>query len=291
MFCSYCGKELRDGSKFCAHCGKELPTESVIPEAAPPAGPAEPVAAPVVEPALAVPETPAVPPAPEPPAQPKQETPAPVPPAQPPKAPKPPKVKKEKKPADPGALKKALGNIALLLGLTALYAGISLLFLLYWDREDAVVTQTAYNSNICGYLSLREFVDLLLNGNRIFHPTVLSTALGVGIYGLSYAVPAFCLLALIGAATGKRTTSLCVTSSVFTALCALMTAGLVPASMLFVKGLDQACALQSGVMFQDIARTSWNGPFVCAGIALVLMVGTIILTAILKKRRAQHGKV
>lgn len=179
-----------------------------------------------------------------------------------------------------------LKRIGLSALLVLLYAGIALLFFLLLDMEETIALKTLFDDDVCGYLTFREYLTLLTEGNRIFYPTVVSTALGMGMHVLIWAVPVFGLLAVIGAIARKGAGRLYTAACVVSSLTAVLTGLIVPLSMWLIPGMRQALAVSGGVIFADMDGVSVMMLLIFAAAALVLVIAAGIVTAMLNKRRA-----
>ena len=304
MYCPFCGTKLEDNSIFCTDCGKRVnepqanaPQTTNISETNTPAPAPEPTPTPTVQ-------TPAPTPAAQP--APVQRpvatvTPASVPKAAPtaptaPKAapiatpkpapvPKPVKTKKERKPV--AINKKAIVTVILAIVLTLVYAVIAFIPFALMGREDAVIVTTVYDDDVYGYFTLNGFLDLLMNGNKMFNPTAISLAFGIGVYALMYAVPVFAGISLIASYVNKKSAPLHVLSSIMTVLYSAVTAAVVPLSMWLIPNFKEAVAVSLKFIIGDVGNLSSTVLIIAAAIMLVLVVISSILVGILKKRRAK----
>lgn len=178
-------------------------------------------------------------------------------------------------------------RILLLTLLAALYIGISLVFLLLSGAEEAITIQTLYDTSVEGHISVGSFLDLLINGNHIFHPTVLSTTLGVAMQILTYAVPVTGLMALLGTILKKKTATLYVGAVVTTGLAAILQA-LLPLSLQLIPGLKLALSASANLIRGDIDTVTCLPVYLLSGLAVLLVIAAGILTGRIKKRREIH---
>lgn len=273
MICPRCSNEIADGVPFCGYCGNPITTAedtdatvSVVNEAPQVSEPISMYTPPV---------------APQPVVQQPVYTPpvAPVPKYAPQIAPK----KKDKKPAD----KNAFARAGLVLVLILIFAGISALFVMMPLIEDTLSAKTISDGKDGVALTLAQYLEVMINGNRIFNPTILSKALGMGVYIFIYAVPVFALLAIIANVINKKAIALTVASSIISTLGAVIVAGVVPLSLLFIKDLKTAVALNFHVIVGDLESVAFIPVIIFMGIALVLTIASFVVLAILNKRRAK----
>ena len=131
-------------------------------------------------------------------------------------------------------------------------------------------------------------MTLLSEGNRIFHPTIVSAALANCLQVLYWLIPFFGAVALLGAIFHKNGKRLCAVTAVLIGITALLTVAIVPLSLWLVPGLQQAAALQAALMFADMGGVTILQPIITAAVALVLMVGVIIATAVFHNWRAKR---
>lgn len=168
----------------------------------------------------------------------------------------------------------------------ALYACICAIFFLLLSLKDVISIESLYAEEVVARMTFGEFLTLLRNGNRIFLPTVISTAFGVGLPILYWLIPLFGLWASIGAMMKKNTTRLCVAASIMIGFTALLTAAAIPLTLWLVPGLKQAMALQAGIMAVDLGKIASLMPIILAAVAIVLMIAVIIVTNVYRKWRA-----
>lgn len=194
------------------------------------------------------------------------------------------KVVKERKPL---IAKSTATSIGIALLLAVLYAGISSIFVLLLNMSDTILVKSAFDKDMNGYLTLQEFLDILLNGNRIFNPTTVSTAIGSAVYIFIYAVPAFAGLALIAAFIGKKSVALHTVFSIMSVISAAVVAVAAPISIKLVPEIKQAIAINMGMLFEDIKAFSYTKLFIFAGVIIVLLIASCIVAGVLNKRRAK----
>ena len=262
MFCPHCGTQLPDTAGFCSQCGQKV-SKQPMPQT-PPAP-----QAPQIPQAPQAPQAPKLPPMPKVQKKPK-----------PPKPPKPPKKPKEKK-----SLRPLLPIIGFGVLIAAIYIGITVAFILLQSMKNGIKIESLYAEEFVNSMSFGKFLTLLQKGNRIFHPTVVSTTLSLSLRALYWLVPVFGLVAVIGAMMNKKTKRLCIVTSVMIGITALLTAVLVPVSLWLIPDLKYGLASQGGVLFEDLGSVSFLWPIIIAVIALVLTVGVIIATNAYRKWR------
>ncbi len=280
MFCPYCGNNLNDSAKFCPKCGKQIPQKSNKKPTVP-----DTQSTPVVE--QKVPVTPEVSaPVYTPPVTPQQpQTPVYTPPVQP-------KIKKakpvkEKKVREPLFTKDKMTTFGLSALLFAIYAGISLIFILLLNMEGTISVETVSNSKRDITLTLSECLNIMISGNRIFNPTAMSTAAGLATYIFVYATPAFALVAFMCYIFKTKAVYMNIASTIVSGITALTTALVVPMATVVVSGYKQALSINAQVLFDDIDKITTTKLLIFVGINVALIIASFVITLILKKRRAK----
>lgn len=200
-------------------------------------------------------------------------------------------VKKEKTPRSNKLFalftKQRMVNLVLWAVLAVVYGWIFYFVSSMFSLEEGITVVNGYSESAAKTLTLEQVRAFFMNGNMIFHPTVLSTALGVGITVLHYGAFAFGGLAFVTACFTKRNMLLTVTSSIVFMLTAVLSFTMVPLSFRFVPLLKNGLAMDLGMILSDV-KTVTCSPLVTRGIIMmVLAVVTVVLTAVLNKRRVQ----
>ncbi len=253
MFCSNCGTENKMGSAFCSACGQRLSETVPAPVVETPVEAAAPVVeAPVAAPVVEVPVA------------------APV-------------VKKAKKPL---LSKKTAVDILLYFILAALCFGVVFTLLKLFTVQEAIGVNSLYEKEIHGYLTVKEFCEMLLKGNAAFNPTAASTALAIAAYLLIFGAPALIALSFIGTAVfGNRFSFLHILSVIYSVVAALFVAMLAPLSKMLVPELTVAIAKQQVMLAGDVGGLEFIKPIIFGVIVLLITVALIVLTTIVNKRR------
>ena len=186
--------------------------------------------------------------------------------------------------------KETMSQIILAAIIVLLFAGVFVLFLLLLNKEDAVSVSTLFDSSVKGTVSLKEILNILISGNKVFNPTVISAAIGIGIYIFIYSIPIFALISLIATISNKKSLALYIVSTIITVLSAATSVLVTPISVLIIPGFKQAVAATAGVMFNDINSIIFIPTIVFASIIVVLTVIIGILIGIFGKRRAKKDE-
>ncbi len=184
-------------------------------------------------------------------------------------------------------IKNVVINGGIRLIIAALYAGVFLLLFFGFKAEKSIVVHTLFNEKVCGYMSVQNFSDMLINGNKIFNPTAISIALGACTSVLMWAVPAFGLLALVSTFFKKPTVKPAVCFTIISLLAASVFALTVFLAELFVPFLPQVLAEEFNFIPSDVGATTYVKPIIFASIAFILTVASLITTIILNKRRSK----
>jgi len=182
--------------------------------------------------------------------------------------------------------RKMISIIAFGLTIVAIYACISAAFFLLLSVKNTVGVESLHAEEIVTRISFGKFLTLLRTGNRVFRPTVISTAFGVGLQALYWLIPLFGLWASIGAMMNKNPTRLCVAASIMISITGLLTAAVIPLTLWLIPELKQGVAIQAGVMFEDLGTVSFLWPAIAAAAVLILMIVGIIVTNKYRKWRA-----
>lgn len=180
-----------------------------------------------------------------------------------------------------------LANIGFWLLLAAIYAGVTAVFFILMSQKSALAVESIYHDEAVRKISFGSFLKLMTKGNRVFHATVVSKSLGLGLRVLYWLIPVFSALALTCTIMNKKAKRLCAGTSVLIGIAALLTATLVPLAQWLVPGLRQAVALRAGIVFADMGSISILWPIIMAVVALLLMVGLNVVTAVFLKWRAK----
>lgn len=188
-------------------------------------------------------------------------------------------------------VKKLFIKIGIGILLTALYVGISAIFLMVLNTDESIVINTIYESDVSHHVTLEKFLEILIDGNRIFNPTMVSTALGIGLYILIYAVPIFAGIALVTTLINKRFFSLNIVFSIISVISAAAVALVTPAAVKFVPELNQAIGVNNGIIFDDIAEFEFEKLVIFAAIAAAFIVAIIIVTIIYNKRGIKNEQI
>lgn len=208
--------------------------------------------------------------APAPAAAPKKPlfTPAPAAPKKPPR---------ERKPIDPAAVKKVC--LQAVLGL--LYLGMAAVLPLFFYVFGTVQVEGVRSSQT----ALPAFFAFLTEGNFLFHPTVLTTAVAVGVQVLMYTASSFCLLAAVGVFFKRKHTALQVACGLTYALSA---ASMTLAAMIclwFVPQFKEALSLQMAVLAERIDVVMVSPVWVLPVAAVVGIVATSVLLGIVNRKK------
>ncbi len=182
--------------------------------------------------------------------------------------------------------KKLAIDILLYFILAAVCFGMSFTVLKLYTVQEAIGVNSLFEKEIHGYLTVKEFCEMLLKGNAAFNPTAASTALAIGAYLFIFGTPALVALSFIGTALfGKKIRFLHILSVIYSAVSALFVALLAPLSKLLVPELIVAIAKQQVMLAGDVGALVYTKPIIFGVIVLLLTVASIVLTAIVNKRR------
>lgn len=204
------------------------------------------------------------------------------PPEQKPAEPKAP-VSKPVKERSPLIAKSTVKKILLALCLILLYAGISTLFIVMLNLENAITVKTIFDDDVTKSITLNNLLSDLISGNKVFNPTTLSLAFGMGLYALIYSVPAFALIAIAGAFCSKKTFAFYTVSSIITVLSVAASILIAPLSAIIIPGFKQAIAASAGVVLDDVGKITFIPIIIFSAIIIILLVASAIVTVTLKK--------
>ncbi len=266
MFCPHCGNEIKNpDTKFCGKCGKAIinhttptptPQNAQMPQAA-----TSPAKSPAQQ-STSVPYTP------------PQRV-----------APVVHKTAKVHVPSKPLIGRESLISFGLHSLLCLLFAGISVLMILLLNFEDTVKLHTLSGEGDAGLFSIGELLGTMINGNEIFNPTTLSTALAMLTYLLVFSMPAFALISFVGSLTSKKPAPFYVLFFIMAFLSVIYISALIPLSDLLVPEFRQAAALDGSVILADAGNLTAGKIFIFTSIAAVLTLASIVVTVIIGKRR------
>ncbi len=247
MYCPQCGTPNNDGAVFCLSCGQRM-----VAEASDPVPSATPVSAPV---------------------QSAQTEPVAV-----------PTVKAVRKPL----ISKQLSiSILFYFLLAALSFGLLFLLLKLFGMQETIGVYSLYDKDIHGYLTLKEFCELLIKGNSAFNPTVVSTAFAVGTNIAVYGVPTLAAAAFIASAVGgKKMASLNILTLLFTVLSSALIALVVPLSVLLVPDIKVGLAEKLVMLSGDVGDIVFTKLIIFSIVATVLAVVALVISIIANKRRS-----
>ena len=187
------------------------------------------------------------------------------------------KPPRERKPINVAALK----QVCLQLLLALLYLGMAAVLLLFFHSIGAVQVDGVRGSE----MTLTTFLAFLTEGNFLFHPTTMSTAMAVGVQVLLYAAPAFCLLAAVGAFLKKKYTALHISAVLVTVLSAASVMLAAPLCLWFVPQFKEALSLQLAVLAENMGAVTVTPVWVLPAAAVVWMVATSLLLAIVNRKK------
>lgn len=177
--------------------------------------------------------------------------------------------------------------------LLLIYTAVSLVFILMLGAKDAVVIKaehisTAGSVEYSQGLSLYEVANMMISGNSIYNPTVLSSAVGVAIYVFFIAVPVMAFVALVATYFGKRFYSLHILSSVISFIAAAIMGAAIPVSLALVPDFNDTLVSGSGVLMNDVQSIEYTKLIIFAAIAAVCVIASMVVTVMFNKRRAQY---
>ncbi len=189
-------------------------------------------------------------------------------------------------PSEPVFTKENILKWSFRLILAVLYICISLLFILSFGMKKQIFITSAFNESFKASVSLETFLNLLIKGNRVFNPTVISTTLGVLTNILFWSVPVFAVLAFASSFT-KKGKIFNIISSVVSSLSALFMALIVPVCVNFVPDFKTAISAKAGILAEDITSVTFTTFIIHAVVVLLFVVATVVISSILNKRREQ----
>lgn len=267
MFCPKCGKQ-NENTNFCVSCGAQLPKPKTAVSAV--ANTNKEVAA---QPQPAVNPKPVTTIQNQPVFNRTQASPV-IKPAKP------------AAPSEPVFTKENILKWSFIAILAVLYILISLFFVLSFGMKKQILITSAFNESFKASMTLETFLNLLIKGNRVFNPTVISTTLGVLTKTLFCSVPVFALLAFATSFT-KKGKIFNIISSVVSSLSALFMALIVPICVNFVPDFKVAISAKAGILAEDITSVTFTTFIIHAVAALLFVAATIVISSILNKRRKQ----
>lgn len=175
--------------------------------------------------------------------------------------------------------------IALILIL--LYTGISALFIILLNLENSIAIKTVFDDDVTKHITLNQLLKAFVSGNKVFNPTTVTLALGVGTYTLIYSVPVFSVIALIGTFSGKKVFGLYTVSSVVTVLSVAATLLIAPLSLILIPDFKQVISASAGIVFNDFDKITFIPIIVFSVLIIALLVAIGIVTGLFNKRRTK----
>lgn len=179
--------------------------------------------------------------------------------------------------------------------LLLLYVAISLIFILTLGAKNGVVIKAEYVAadgvSVTEYdsgVTLNELASTMVKGNSMYNPTMLTSAIGVGMYIFIFAVPVLALVAFVTTCIGKRFYSLHILSSVVSFASAAFMGAVVPVSMMLVADFKEMLYAEAGVFAQSVQSVGYIKLIIFASLAAVCVVASMVVTAMYNKRRAQY---
>ncbi len=171
--------------------------------------------------------------------------------------------------------------------LAALYIGVSCIFIFIFNISETITINSSFDSDFDAYLTLSEFVQLLLVGNRVFYPNIISTAIAVGMKILFYSVPVFAAIALISFIFTKRNAPFHIAFSVVSGISAILLTVVVPLSTKVIPNFYDAIAVNIGVLANDVGKIE-SIPFIIWGIVVfALIIVSTVVVMMLNTRRTK----
>lgn len=169
-----------------------------------------------------------------------------------------------------------------------IYVGIIILLLSLINISDSISVKTNYDNGFIANLTLKEFLDILISGNRAFYPTALSLCFGIGVYVFVYGAAVFAVLGLLHTLFSKKSIALHICSSLLSMLASVFVILIAPLSIRFVNGFKQALAINTGVILDEISSVSCIKLIIFTVLVFVLVILSTVLAFVIKKRRGKR---
>ncbi|MBE6738564.1 MAG: zinc ribbon domain-containing protein [Ruminococcaceae bacterium] len=169
--------------------------------------------------------------------------------------------------------------------LTLLYAGISLFVIFSLNLKNSILINGNYQGDFSEGLTLADFLSVLINGNRLFSPTILSKAIGVSAYIFIFATPVAAFIALVMSFVGKRFYALHIMSSIISCISIGLIGASVPVSFLLIEGFEENLAVSYGVFADNLQSVTYIKLLIFASVALLFVIATLIVTAVYSRKR------
>lgn len=171
--------------------------------------------------------------------------------------------------------------------LAVLYICISVLFITSFGMKKAITLSSAFNGSFEASITLEAFLKLLIKGNKVFNPTILSTTLGVLTNILFWSVPVFSVLALAESFSKKGNKIFNIFSSIISSLSAVFLALIVPICVNYIPNFKSALSVKTGIIAEDITNVTFTTFIIHAVVVIVFVAATVVISSILNKRRQQ----
>lgn len=285
MFCPKCGKSLPESAAFCNGCGTQIhkktaptPENPITVQAQAPSLITKTIEADAKKTAPATPQQSAPKPAFQSMPLTQQST-KPV--TKSLKAQKPPKQKKPKKQI---LTKDNIINVVIWLLLVLVYAAISFICVSVLEAANTITLKSAHN-NFEYNLYFNEFLSILLNGNRAFNPTAISTTIALCVTIFCYATPVACGISALGALLTKKVIRFNIMASLVSIITSLLIMFCVSFSLRFAPVISDALSNHAGMLSDDIKTITYSPLIIVGVIILALVVVTMVISIILYSRR------
>lgn len=166
-----------------------------------------------------------------------------------------------------------------------LYSAICVHILLLPKLQDAIIINTVSSKGKPVSMLLTDFVNLMLNGNRLFNPTIPTTAFATGISVFIYCIPVFAVICLLGSVIRKKSGAFNATFTIISLLSEAFVALAIPVSVYLCPEFKNAIALNINFVIDDVGTIDISKIIIYCAVSAGITVVAAVITAIAAKWR------
>lgn len=188
----------------------------------------------------------------------------------------------------PNITKTTLITVLFCVLLAACYVALSLFMITIFTKEGTIGINSVFEKEVYKSISLKEYCNVLMNGNAVFNSTIVSTMLSIGMYLAVYGIAPIAGIAFLSTMIGKKKCfTLHILSVLYSVLSATLLALIVPISVRFVPNLKLAFAQMLVMHKNDVGKFEYNPLLIYAAIIVVATIISFVLTIVINKRRKE----
>lgn len=173
--------------------------------------------------------------------------------------------------------------------LFVLCSAISAIFIFAVQYDECIKITSAFDGDVCKYLSFSEVLQYMYSGCTSFSPTVASVILAVSVYMLLYSLPVVSLIMFIGVVMGNSKIIWHTASSILNFLSAVMLMLIMPLALRFVPDIINVLAEEVSIIAVDVGAVSYI-PLIAFGAIIMLLIGLSYVLLFFLLRRLKDEK-